>query len=279
MAKCCSCEGALTIEIDGADDDDSDSESMIATTQSVPDDVRLACGDHFHWRCLMDSSYELSKCPSCNRDISFPPDPLDSSGSDSNPRILVNINNEGGLQENIDLFPILREESYLKAYPEERRCRAFLELCREGDYHAVVGLLTSNEEQNQHDEDENDGANPGQDDPQQAAAHRSPNEDAVLRYQDPLAGEQSGLHAAAANGHREIAWLLLLLASSYPELEFPAIVFQEAAALGIMRSDQAGKPDIRELRDANGRTAEDVARETNDVVWNGWIGSGRLALP
>ncbi len=86
------------------------------------------------------------------------------------------------------------------------------------------------------------------------------------------------MHAAAANGHREVAWLLLLLASQFPELEFPALVFQEAATLGVMREDQEGKVDIRSLRDAQGRTAEDVAREVG-VIWNGWIGNGRLAMP
>ena len=89
---------------------------------------------------------------------------------------------------------------------------------------------------------------------------------------------ESGLHAAAANGHREVAWLLLLLASELPELEFPALVYQEAAALGLMREDQDGKVDIRSLKDGQGRTAEDVAKQAG-VVWNGWIGNGRLAIP
>jgi len=103
--------------------------------------------------------------------------------------------------------------------------------------------------------------------------------DEVLRYQDPVGNMQSGLHAAVANGHREVAWLLLLLASEYPEMEFPALVFQEAAALGVMRSDEPnGKVDIRSLKDAHGRTAEDVAREVG-IIWNGWIGNGRLTMP
>lgn len=101
--------------------------------------------------------------------------------------------------------------------------------------------------------------------------------DEILRYQDTFGDMQSGLHAAAANGHREVAWLLLLLASEYPELEFPALVFQEAATLGVMREDQTGKVDIRSLRDEQGRTAEDVAKEVG-TIWNGWIGNGRLAI-
>jgi hypothetical protein len=100
----------------------------------------------------------------------------------------------------------------------------------------------------------------------------------ILRYQDPLGGMQSGLHAAAANGHREVAWLLLLLASELPQIEFPPLVFQEAAAMGIMRDDQDGLTDIRSLRDANGRSAEDVAVQEGGVVWNGWAGTNKLTV-
>ena len=100
----------------------------------------------------------------------------------------------------------------------------------------------------------------------------------ILRYQDPLGGMQSGLHAAAANGHREVAWLLLLLASDLSQAEFPPLVFQEAAAMGIMREDQDGLADIRSLKDAAGRSAEDVAAQEGGVVWNGWIGNGRLTV-
>lgn len=101
--------------------------------------------------------------------------------------------------------------------------------------------------------------------------------DQVLRYQDPIGDMQSGLHAAVAGGSREVAWLLLLLASNLSEMEFPALVYQEAASLGVMRDDQTGKVDIRSLRDADGKTAEQLAAEMGGV-WNGWPGSGRLAI-
>lgn len=166
------------------------------------------------------------------------------------------------MQKQIDIFPILKEECYLRAYPEERKCRAFLEFCREGDHRAIADLLKSCGE---HEEDMDDDDGP------------SKSADEILRYQDPIGDMQSGLHAAAANGHREVAWMLLLLASNYPELEFPALVFQEAAALGVMREEQDDKVDIRSLKDAHGRTAEHVAREAG-VVWNGWLGNGRLAV-
>jgi hypothetical protein len=70
---------------------------------------------------------------------------------------------------------------------------------------------------------------------------------------------------------------LLLLASNYDLLEFPAEVFQEAESLGIMRGLTEDKVDIRSLRDANGKTAEDIANEVGGV-WVGWTGNGRLAI-
>lgn len=251
---CAKCANPLTMDIE-PDSDDEDTQmggsSTSAQSTTVPDEVTLPCGDKYHWECLL-SAYELDKCPACNTHILTP----------SN-EILVNLNNEGGLQEGIDIFPILKEESYLRAYPEERKCRAFLEFCREGDHRAVAELVRSCSE-SQDEEDAEEG-------PSKSA-------DEVLRYQDPIGEMESGLHAAAANGHREVAWLLLLLASQLPEMEFPALVYQEAAALGVMREDQEGKVDIRSLRDAQGQTAEDVAREVG-VIWNGWIGNGRLAMP
>jgi len=45
-----------------------------------------------------------------------------------------------------------------------------------------------------------------------------------------------------------------------------------------MRDDQDGLADIRSLRDANGRSAEDVAVQEGGVVWNGWIGNGKLTV-
>lgn len=276
MALCAKCQKPLTMDISPYDNDDDDqdmdtdthtaaasSSSAIDTeNKTVPDDVHLHCGDHFHWECLLDS-YEYTNCPSCSQSIVS----QDAGGRE---KIVVDLNNEGGMQEQIDIAPILREESYLRAYPEERRCRAFLEFCREGDHRAVAELLkTCDGEEGEEDEDMEDEGE---------ASGPAKTRDEILRYQDPINDMQSGLHAAAAGGHREVAWLLLLLASQVSEMDFPALVFQEAAALGIMREEQEGQVDIRSLKDAHGRTAEDVARETG-MVWHGWIGNGRLAMP
>ena len=284
VSTCAKCQTPLTLEIEPSDDDSdvdmtatSSSAQPAPATKTIPDDVTLRCGCHFHWECLIDS-YELSKCPNCSASIVSPaaaqPGTGRTSGVRSRECIIVDLNNEGGLQEGIDIMPILKEESYLRAYPEERKCRAFLEFCREGDHRAIAELLKScSEEPEEAEVGDEDAMDEGEAEAPQKSA------DEILRYQDPVGDMQSGLHAAVVNGHREVAWLLLLLASEYPEMEFPALVYQEAAALGVMRSEEpSGKVDIRSLKDAHGRTAEDAAREVG-IIWNGWIGNSRLAMP
>ncbi|CAK1366916.1 hypothetical protein CB0940_10278 [Cercospora beticola] len=272
-ATCAKCEKPLEVEVNNEDFSDEEGDISMnddnneKTPQTVPDDVLLSCGDHFHWECLLES-YEIDTCPKCSRDITTGAAAASSSSSSApatETQILVDLNNEGGLQHNLDIFPILKEESYLRAYPEERKCRAFLEFCREGDHRAIADLIKSCSEPEEDEDEDEEPSGP----PKTA--------DEILRYQDPIGDMQSGLHAAVANGHREVAWLLLLLASEYPELEFPALVFQEAASLGLMREEQSGKVDIRSLKDAHGRTAEDVAQQAG-IVWHGWIGNGRLAV-
>lgn len=273
MSVCAQCNKPLEVEVETYDHDEEDAQmgngsSAEDPLETVPDDVCLACGDHFHWECLLEA-YELSKCPKCFRDVTAQ-SPVGASSDEATPRILVDLNNEGGMQRQIDIFPILKEETYLRAYPDERKPRAFLEFCREGDYRAIVDLLHSckrSSEDGDVDEDMDD---------EDMEPSKSPDE--ILRYQDPIGDMQSGLHAAAANGHREVAWLLLLLASDMPDLDFPPLVYQEAAALGVMREDQTGKVDIRSLRDAHDRSAEDIAKEAG-VIWSGWIGNQRLSLP
>lgn len=206
------------------------------------------CGCHFHWQCLLEA-YEVTECPHCHRT-------LVTTSDEGVQQLLCNLNNEGGLQENLDILPLLTEETYLKAYPEERKARAFLEFCREGDLQAIVGMLRPDSD------DEDDGETQTIE---------------FLWYQDPIGDMQSGLHAAVTGGSREVAWLLLLMASNLDLLQFPPEVFQEASALGIMRGDMAGKTDIRSLRDSLGRTAEEVAQEVGGV-WHGWAGTGRLAV-
>jgi hypothetical protein len=99
----------------------------------------------------------------------------------------------------------------------------------------------------------------------------------ILRYQDPIGDMQSGLHAAITESRQEVAWLLLLTASKLDTAEMPAEVLAEAEQIGIARSegDLEDKMDIRLLKDANGRTAEDLAKETGGV-WSNWVAKGWL---
>ncbi|KAF2711579.1 hypothetical protein K504DRAFT_402732 [Pleomassaria siparia CBS 279.74] len=265
MATCVSCKQPLVIELEPDEDEDvqmggsSSGKAPAAAPETVPDDVQLTCGCHFHWDCLLEA-YEITQCPNCGQNLA-------TQSSNGTQQLLCNLHNEGGLQENLDILPLLGEESYLKAYPEERKCRAFLEFCREGDVKAVIGLLQDDDEEDEEDEDMQDGEPQG----------RKIGPDELLRYQDPIGDMQSGLHAAVQAGSREVAWLLLLLASNLDLLEFPALVFQEAESLGIMRGITEGKTDIRSLRDADGKSAEDLAKEIGGV-WVGWPGTGRLSI-
>ena len=200
-------------------------------------------------------SYQIAYCPNCGENITS------TSTFDSEQRVICNLNNEGGMQEGIDILPILTEESYLKAYPEERKCRAFLEFCREGDVEAIVDVLNDDGEE---DEEEINGKDRVADieNDSAEAANRQPAD--ILRYQDPLGSMVSGLHLAVINGTVEVIWLLLLLASNLDHSQFPMEVKRAAEQMGTTREDQTGKIDIRTLRDSDGMTAEDIARGT---VW------------
>ena len=46
--------------------------------------------------------------------------------------------NEGGLQENLDIFPLIREEAYLSGNPSARPARAYLTMCSEGDITGII---------------------------------------------------------------------------------------------------------------------------------------------
>lgn len=180
-------------------------------------------------------------------------------------QLLCTLKNEGGLQKNLDIFPILTEESYLKAYPEERKCRAFLEFCGEGDIEAIVDLLDDTE-----DDVEEDG--------EMTTASGAGHEIEVLRYQDQTGPMGSGLHVAIQNSRVEVAWLLLFLASSLDTSQFPQDVLDAAQNFGLSREDQSGKADIRTLKDAEGLTAEQRAVSIGGV-WNEWLQAGRLKPP
>ena len=190
-------------------------------------------------QCLLDA-YQITQCPNCFQNIATFSDP----GMDE--QILCNLRNEGGLQEGLDILPLLGEESYLRAYPEERKARAFLEFCREGDVQAVFDLLDDDSE-----EDEEDGA----------ADLVAMEVVDILQYQDPLGSLYSGLHMAVISEKVEVIWLLLLIASGLEMHLFPPQVLQAAEQLGADRiyGVHSELIDIRSLKDADGRTAAMLA--------------------
>ncbi|EOO01723.1 putative ring finger-like protein [Phaeoacremonium minimum UCRPA7] len=231
--KCKACENDLILQVH-EDEDDPSSETL-----SFPDDLELPCGCHFHWQCVMDDAAQIAvslKCPSC--DAYLPANQAGPSATNTvfhvsqGQRIPARYTSEGGVQDNYDILPEITEEAYLEAHPEARPARAFHVMCAEGDVGGVVDLLKGAAEE---------GADP----------------DAILRYQDPLSENKSALHLAVEKQQEEIVWLLLWLASSLHESNFPAEAIAAAQAMGV---EQRGSgSDIRLLKDSEGRNAKEYA--------------------
>lgn len=176
---------------------------------------------------------------------------------------------------------MLTEECYLKTFPDERRARAFLEFCREGDIEAIVDLL-GDEDVDEEGDEEGDGAVEGCEDHGKSEEvekdeELKENRIDVLRYQDATNSMVSALHVAVKHGRVEVAWLLLFLASILPTSDFPMEVLQAAEQLHLSREEQSDKIDIRALKDEQGMTAADVATVLGGV-WNDWLESGRLIV-
>ncbi|KAJ2976082.1 hypothetical protein NUW58_g8179 [Xylaria curta] len=238
---CKVCEDPLVVEVE-----DEDGEN--ASPQTVPDDLELACGCHFHWQCLLDQSSDVAislKCPSCQSSLaenragpsvtnSFLPSPPGVS-------ILTRYTNEGGIQEGLDILPAITEEAYLEANPDARPARAFHVMCGEGDVDGIVDLLRDIDQEN----GEGTGLSAAQ----------------LLRYQDPLANMKSGLHLAIEQEREEVVWLLLWVASPLRTDAFPGSLREIAQAMGLQRPVTPPSDDIRALQDDQGRVAEAIAAE------------------
>ncbi|KAK2625276.1 hypothetical protein QTJ16_005645 [Diplocarpon rosae] len=247
MAKCKSCEQPLVVELDPGSFDEATS-STVGQASSAPDDLLLVCGCHFHWQCLLDESPQIAldlACPVCQRSIVTTASPQ--------PLILTRYHNEGGVQENLDILPLITEEAYLVANPAARPARAFMTMCAEGDIAGVMELLHAL------------GEEPDEEDMLPAE---------LLRFQDPLDGMKTGLHVAIEQSQQEAVWLLLWLASPIQSHAFPAEVIQAAETMGAERVTAEGV-DIRALRDEQGQTAEDVARGMGSE-WAGLLSAGIL---
>jgi len=197
--------------------------------------------------CFLEA-YSITQCPECAKDISS----LSSTGQQ---QVLCTVHNEGGLQRNFDILPSAMEEAYLRTYPEERIGHAYLEFCREGDLDAIVHLIRDT------DQDDIDEESSKVD---------------ILRYQGTFEGiEGSGLHVAIRYNQVEVAWLLLILGSTLDWAQFSPPVIQAMETFGIEKSDRRGSPDIRTLKDNEGRTPANLAQELGGP-WVEWLTSGRL---
>ncbi len=205
----------------------------------------------------------MSECPNCGR-ILIGDTPTGEQ------QLLCNLKNEGGLQNDLNILPLLTEECYLKTFPEERKSQAFLEFCGEGDIEAIVDLLNDEDYGEEKDQNGRAGESIVEDD----TLRRTD----TLRYQDQIRSLGSGLHIAVQNQKVEAAWFLLLLASTLDISQFPKQVIRAAEQLGARREDQTGKDDIRTLQDAEGMTAAQRAAAIGGV-WDEWVRSGRLRGP
>ncbi|KAF7558500.1 hypothetical protein G7046_g5670 [Stylonectria norvegica] len=240
MSLCKVCDEPLVLRLDPDEVVDADTDAADDAVETVPDDLELRCGCHFHWQCLLDQSTDVAlslKCPSCSTYLPVnEPGPSTTNSFLSNPQratVLVRYVNEGGIQEDLDILPSITEEAYLETHPETRPARAFHVMCVEGDVGGIAELL--------HDA-HNEGADLT----------------SVILYQDPLAESKSGLELALENSQEEVVWLLLWLSSTLPSEEFPDQVHQAAQSLNVSRLHTTAEGDIRALKNAQGRIAVDV---------------------
>ncbi|KAJ9129653.1 hypothetical protein NKR19_g10255 [Coniochaeta hoffmannii] len=243
--SCASCHDPLVMSVEPDSDSESGqqpgpSSSAQASSETVPDDLHLPCGCHYHWQCLLDQSTQVTStlsCPNCSATLT----PNPQSG------IRALYSSEGGQSEPVDLLPILQEEAHLAAHPEERPARALHTMVAEGDVEGIVELLRDAE---------------------------SEVERAVLvSYRDPLAGGRNALHVAVEHGKADAFWLLLWVGSGLPTDNFSAEMRQ---TMGSIRLERGSGEDLRFMKDVEGRTPGDYAAASGE--WDEWINGGVFML-
>ncbi|AEO64598.1 uncharacterized protein THITE_2142472 [Thermothielavioides terrestris NRRL 8126] len=286
MADTCkSCHDPLILALDP---DESGDEG-----QTVPDDLHLPCGCHFHWQCLLDLAAEIVAasyhCPSCNSDLpsltttAAPAAPPPPTGTTTPPPILTTYTNEGGVQPDLDIAPHLAEEAFLTAHPYARPARAFHALVAEGDVPGMLDLLgslatTSSGSTNPAElPSEGEGEGEGEGEISLTPAQ-------LLAWRDPLNGLRGALHVALEARQEEAVWALLWLGSGVARAEFPAAVVQAAEGMGLPRcwdegrqAVEAGAEDVRFVRDGAGRTAGDVCLELGEP-WTRFVEGGLFGV-
>ena len=192
----------------------------------------------------MDQATQVAlslKCPNCESYL-----PTNEAGpSITNPflhtspgaSIQAKYSNEGGSEQVLDILPNITEEAYIEIHPEARPARALHIMCAEGDVEGIAQLLK--------DIGDDEGIDPG----------------TLIRFQNSLADDKSGLHLAVENSQDDVIWLMLWLSSSLPLDAFSQRVQEVARSRGVDRIDTSEANDIRALKDSSGKTAEDRFRE------------------
>ncbi|KAB5539354.1 hypothetical protein GE09DRAFT_315811 [Coniochaeta sp. 2T2.1] len=258
---CVACHDPLVMQVDPDSDNESDSghdhshfhshagasSSSSAQQQqreeTVPDDLQLPCGCHYHWPCALDLSPQIAatlSCLNCNTTLTSSP----STG------IQALYSSEGAESDPIDLLPIIIEEAHLQSHAEERPARALHTMVGEGDVEGIVEILKD------------------ADAPEERAA--------LLSYRDPLAGGRTALHVAVENGRADAFWLLLWTASNLPTDNFSLEMRQTMGSIGLERGLVVGGEDLRFVKDGEGRTAGDYAAASGQ--WDEWINGGVFML-
>jgi hypothetical protein len=90
-------------------------------------------------QCLLDESTQVAlslACPACDNSIV-------STSPGPQPHILVRYHNEGGIQTNLDILPLITEEAYLESNPAARPARAFMTSMYALGLFTFVGVPTS----------------------------------------------------------------------------------------------------------------------------------------
>ncbi|KAL2262894.1 hypothetical protein VTK26DRAFT_9099 [Humicola hyalothermophila] len=252
---CRSCSNPLILNLDPEDSGDEAQEPS-----TVPDDLHLPCGCHFHWQCIMDEATSITAtltCPSCNSYL--PPNTAGGSSSSSSqptaaPQILTTYLNEGGLQSDLDIFPDLREEAFLTTHPAARPARALHSMVAEGDVQGIISLLSDVEQGGGGDDDDEAEGEEGKQE-----QHMTPSQ--LLTWRDPLNGGRTALHVALEEQQEEVVWLLLWMGSGVGRETFPPVVVQAAEGGGLPRGVVGPGEDVRFVRDEAGRAAEDVCMQ------------------
>lgn len=234
------------------------SNSLAGATFTGTYDLQLACATDHYRECFLESD-TITECPHCSKSLSS----LDSTGKQ---QVLCRVHNEGGIQEGFDILPTATDEAYLRTYPEERKGHAFLVFCQLGDLDALIHLIQDGAQNDEEDEEEENEDEEGE------------NLD-VLRYTGSFDGiDGSGLHVAIKHDKEEVGWLLLVLGSSLKWSELPPQVLSAIEEMNISIEDRTPSPDIRTLKDSQGRTAAALAKEVGGR-WAEWDSSGRLDPP